>query len=113
MFSLNSTGLLNPPSSFEPPPPSSFIKSNTIPIMALYSFDTAQQVHFPSDPMQPGPIYVLTARKCSVFVVICKTIPWQVNFLTDESGETGKGANAVISRVLRHIVGEKGCLSAL
>ena len=67
--------------------------------MALYSFDTAQQVHFPSDPMQPGPIYVLTARKCSVFVVICKTIPWQVNFLTDESGETGKGANAVISRV--------------
>ena len=87
------------PSSFEPPPPSSFVKSNTIPIKAHYSFDYAQQVHFPSDPMQPGPIYFLTARKCSVFGVNCEAIPRQVNFLTDESGETGKGANAVISRV--------------
>uniref|UniRef100_A0A1X7VKN1 Uncharacterized protein n=1 Tax=Amphimedon queenslandica TaxID=400682 RepID=A0A1X7VKN1_AMPQE len=26
-------------------------------IMAHYSFDYAQQVHFPSNPLQPGPIY--------------------------------------------------------
>lgn len=28
-----------------------------------YSFDYAQQVHFPSNPMQPGPIYFKTPRK--------------------------------------------------
>ena len=49
--------------------------------------------------MQPGPIYFLTAIKCSVFGVNCEAIPRQVNFLTDEFVETGKGANAVISRV--------------
>ena len=49
--------------------------------------------------MQPGPIYFLTPRKCSVLGVNCEAIPRQVNFLTDESGEVGKGANAVISRL--------------
>lgn len=97
--------------NFEAPPPSSFIKSNTVSIKAHYSFDYAQQVHFPSDPMQPGPIYFLTTRKCSIFGVNCEAIPRQVNFLTDESGETGKGANTVISRVHyffeSHSMGEK------
>ena len=69
------------------------------------------QVHFPSDPMQPGPIYFLTPRKCSVFGVNCEAIPRQVNFLTDESGEAGRGANAVISRLHfffeEHGLGEK------
>uniref|UniRef100_A0A1X7THG1 Uncharacterized protein n=1 Tax=Amphimedon queenslandica TaxID=400682 RepID=A0A1X7THG1_AMPQE len=32
------------------------------------SFDYAQQVHYPSDPLQPGPIYFLTPRKCGLFV---------------------------------------------
>ena len=49
--------------------------------------------------MQPGPIYFLTPRKCSVFGVHCESIPRQINFLTDESGELGKGANSVISRL--------------
>ena len=57
------------------------------------------QVHFPSDPMEPGPIYFLTPRKCSFFRVNCEAIPRQINFLTDEAGETGRGANAVISRL--------------
>ena len=47
--------------------------------------------------MQPGPIYFLTPS--SVFGVNCEAIPRQVNFLTDESGEIGKGANAFISRL--------------
>ena len=47
--------------------------------------------------MQPGPIYFLTPRKCSVFGVNCEAIPRQINFLTDEAGEAGRGANAVIS----------------
>ena len=32
-----------------------------------YSFDYAQQVHFPNDPQQPGPAYFLSARKCQIF----------------------------------------------
>lgn len=53
----------------------------------------------PFDPLQPGPIYFLTPRKCTVFEVNCEAIPQQVNFLTDEAGDCGKGANAVISRL--------------
>ena len=34
-----------------------------------------------------------------MFGVHCEAIPHQINFLTDESGEVGKGANAVISRL--------------
>ena len=34
---------------------------------ALYSFDYAQQVHFPNNPQLPGPAYFLTARKCQLF----------------------------------------------
>ena len=86
--------------NFEPPLPSACIECNSIPIKAHYSFDYAQQVHFLSDPMQPGPIYFLTPRKCSIFGVNCEALPRQVNFLTDECGETGKGANTVISRIL-------------
>ncbi|KAK6186744.1 hypothetical protein SNE40_006022 [Patella caerulea] len=40
-----------------------------------YSFDYAQQVHFPSDPWQPGPMYFLTPRKCGLFGVCCEGIP--------------------------------------
>ena len=32
-----------------------------------YSFDFAQQVHIPSNPMQTGPIYFKTPRKCAIF----------------------------------------------
>ena len=34
-----------------------------------------------------------------MFGVHCEAIPRKINFLTDESGEAGKGANAVISRL--------------
>lgn len=62
-----------------------------------YSFDYAQQVHVPSNPMQPGPIYFKTPRKCGIFGVMCEAIPKQVNFVIDESASAGKGANATIS----------------
>ena len=64
-----------------------------------YSFDYAQQVHFPSNPLQPGPIYFLTCRKSSIFGVCCESIPRHVNFLTDEAADGRKGTNAVISRL--------------
>ena len=99
------------------------------PSQVLYSFDYAQQVHFPSDPLQPDPIYFpsdplqpdpiyfLTTRKCSVFGVSYEAIPRQIDFITDESGETGKGTNAVISRLRffyeNHGLGEKDVIFML
>ena len=123
------------------------------PSQVLYSFDYAQQVHFPSDPLQPDPIYFpsdplqpdpiyfpsdplqpdpiyfpsdplqpdpiyfLTTSKCSVFGVCYEAIPRQLDFITDESGETGKGANAVISRLHffyeNHGLGEKDVIFML
>jgi len=54
------------------------------PITMHYCSDYAQQVHYPSDPLQPGPMYFLTPRKCGIFGVYCPGIPQQVNYLTDE-----------------------------
>ena len=62
-----------------------------------YSFDYAQQVHLPSDPLQPGPIYFLVPRKVGLFGVCCEGVPKQVNFLIDEAHLISKGSNAVIS----------------
>ena len=42
---------------FTPPLPGTCSPSNSRDIKVHYSFDYAQQVHFPSDPLQPGPIY--------------------------------------------------------
>lgn len=67
------------------------------PISAHYSFDYAQQVHIPSNPLQPGPIYFLVPRKCGLFGVCCEGIPQQVNFVIDEAHLISKGANAVVS----------------
>ena len=64
-----------------------------------YSYDYAQQLHYPANPNQPGPIYFKTPRKCGLFGVCCEAIPWQVNFLIDENVLTGKGANSTISYV--------------
>ena len=64
-----------------------------------YSFDYAQQVHIPSNPMQPGPIYFKTPRKCGIFGITNEAIPRQVNYLIDEAVDVGKGANSTISYV--------------
>ena len=75
-----------------------------------YCYDYAQQLHYPTDPNQPGPIYFKTPRKCALFGVCCEAIPRQVNFLIDENVQTGKGANSTISYVhyyfQRHGLGE-------
>lgn len=65
--------------------------------MMHYSMDFAQQIHYPSDPLQSGPMYFKTARKCGIFGVACEALPKQVTFLLDESIQTGKGSNCVIS----------------
>ena len=56
-------------------------------------------MHYPSDPLQPGPVFFLTPRKCSIFGVHCEAFPRQVNFLCDEAGDCGKGSNTVISQL--------------
>ena len=62
-----------------------------------YSFDYAQQVHLPNDPLQPGPLYFLVPRKVGLFGINCEGVPKQVNFLIDEAHLISKGSNAVIS----------------
>ena len=61
--------------TFSPPPPASQRPANTTPISAHYSFDMAQQVFYPNDPLQPGPMYLSTPRKCAIFGVCCEAIP--------------------------------------
>ena len=82
---------------FTPPPPHAMIAPASNDILVHYSFDFAQQVHYPSNPLQPGPIYFLTPRKGAIFGVCCEAIPRQVNFVIDEASDTGKGANTVVS----------------
>ena len=65
----------------------------------IISFNYAQQVYYPSDPLQPGPIYFLTPRKCTFIGVNCEALLQQIKFLTDEAGDCGKGVNAVVSRL--------------
>ena len=60
---------------------------------AHYSFDFTQQIHIPSNPMQSGPIYFKTPRKCGIFGVMCEVIPREVNYLIDEASDVSKGAN--------------------
>ena len=62
-----------------------------------YSFDYAQQVHLPSNPLQPGPIYFMVPRKVGLFGVCCEGLPKQMNFVIDEAHLISKGSNAVIS----------------
>ena len=61
-----------------------------------YSFDFAQQVHYPCDPQQPGAIYFKTLQKCQIFGIHAEGISKQVNYL-GMSVSCGKGANVVIS----------------
>ncbi|XP_070173725.1 uncharacterized protein [Littorina saxatilis] len=68
-----------------------------------YSFDFAQQVHIPSSPLQPGPIYFLVPRKCGIFGVCAEGLPQQINYLIDEGMSSSKGSNMVIS-LLHHFL---------
>lgn len=64
-----------------------------------YSFDHAQQIHYLSNPLQPGPLYFKTPRKCRIFGVCSEGENFQVNYLIDEAHACGKGANSIVSMV--------------
>jgi len=76
-----------------------------------YSWDYAQQTHYPHNPFQPGPIYFKTPRKCGIFSVCNDSINIQMNYLIDEVISTGKGANTTISYFHHYLenygIGEK------
>ena len=69
-----------------------------------YSFDYAQQVHY---PQEPGPIFIKTAQKCGIFGISCKPTSSQVNYMIDEADDIGKGANTTIS-LLHHYLQTHG-----
>ena len=72
---------------------------NSLAISLTYSFDHAQQVHYPSNPQQPGPLFLKTPRKCGIFGVCSEGCNTQVNYLIDEAQSCGKGANSIVSMV--------------
>ena len=59
-----------------------------------YSFDFAQQIHIPSNPMQLGPIYFKTPRKCGIFGVMCEAVPQQLTTLLTRQVTVVKGQTA-------------------
>ena len=71
------------------------------PPLSHYSFDFAQQVHFPFSAQQTGPEYFKIACKCGIFWVCNDGENKQVTYLIDEAENPGKGADCVI-RVLHH-----------
>ena len=96
--------------TFEPPPLFSNLP-HTINKTLHLSFDFAQNMCYPHDPLQPGPLYFLVERKVHLFGICCEAIPRQVNYLMDEAHCIGKGANTVISLLhyylSHHSLGEK------
>lgn len=62
-----------------------------------YSWDFAQQLHYPYEDHQVGPIYFKSPRIAQLFGVCCEALPKQVNYLIDEADFPGKGADTVIS----------------
>ena len=72
-----------------------------------YSWDFAQQVQYPYEDHQVGPIYFKSPRTAQLFGVCCEALPRQVNYLIDEADFPGKGADTVIS-LLDHFFASYG-----
>jgi len=62
-----------------------------------YSWDFSQQIQFPYEDHQVGPIYFKSPRVAQLFGVCCEALPQQVNYLIDEGDFPAKGADTVIS----------------
>lgn len=75
-----------------------------------YSWDFAQQLNYPYEDQQVGPIYFKTPRKSQLFGICCEAVPFQFNYLIDEADFLSKNANTVISLLdhffLMHCLGE-------
>ena len=82
-------------------------KANTRNMCTHYSWDFAQQIPYPYEDQQVGPIYFKTPRRAQLFGVCCEGIPCQVNYLIDEADFLDKSANTVIS-LLDHYFAHHG-----
>lgn len=86
------------------------VKANSRDMMMHYSWDFAQQLQYPFEDQQVGPIYFKTPRRSQLFGVCCEGIPRQINYLIDEADFLEKNANTVISLLdhffLNHGLGE-------
>jgi len=81
--------------------------SKTSPELMHYSWDFAQQLQYPYEDHQVGPIYFKSPRTAQLFGVCCEAVPKQVNYLIDEADFPGKGADTVIS-ILDHFFANYG-----
>ena len=77
------------------------VPQNSVNMLLHYSWDFAQQLSYPYEDQQVGPIYFKTPRRAQLFGVCCEGIPRQVNYLIDEADFIEKDANTVIS-LLHH-----------
>ena len=82
-------------------------KPNSKNILSHYSWDFAQQLQYPFEDQQVGPIYFKTPRKAQLFGVCNEGIPRQYNYLIDEEHFPEKNANTVIS-LLDHFFANYG-----
>jgi hypothetical protein len=82
-------------------------KPNSRSISMHYSWDFAQQLLYPYEDQQVGPIYFKTPRRAQLFGVCCEGIPKQINYLIDEADFLEKNANTVIS-LLDHFFSSYG-----
>lgn len=69
-----------------------------------YSFDYAQQVHYPHYAQQVGPLFFKTPRKCQCFGICCEGSGTQIFYLVDEAQHSNKGANTVTSMLHHHFM---------
>ena len=72
-------------------------KPNSKDIVMGYSWDFAQQLQYPFEDQQVGPIYFKTPRRAQLFGICCEGNFSQTNYLIDEADFIGKSANTVIS----------------
>ena len=66
-----------------------------------YSWDFAQQIYYPYEDQQVGPIYFKTPRRAQLFGVCCEGIPRQVNYLIDEADFLDKSSNTIEIKIIR------------
>jgi hypothetical protein len=73
------------------------VKANSQNIIMSYSWDFAQQLQYPFEDQQVGPIFFKTPRRAQLFGVSCEGSGNQINYLIDEADFLEKNANTVIS----------------
>ncbi len=73
----------------------SFTRQN-LPAEALFRYSyhfshfTKKISHFTENFFPIFKINFKTPRKCGIFGIMCEAVPWQVNYLIDETSDNGK-----------------------